>query len=182
MCFFWGVCLKKPSENYRFRIKREYGMSELERLHFKTEIGWLEVSGGNDGIHGIFFVEKPQEIITGSTLPILSACQKQLAEYFSGKRTVFNLKLAPEGTAFQHRVWRELLKIPCGVTASYRDIAVALGDKNNVRAVGNANGKNPISIVVPCHRVIGSSGKLIGYGGGLWRKEWLLRHEGSLLI
>ncbi len=157
-------------------------MIEKNISHFKTEIGWLEISGGDAGIHGIYFTDEPPEKIANSRHPYLSACQQQLMEYFRGERKSFDLKLAPDGTAFQLRVWRELLKIPCGVTASYRDIAVALGDKNNVRAVGNANGKNPISIVVPCHRVIGSSGKLIGYGGGLWRKEWLLRHEGCLLI
>ncbi len=157
-------------------------MIEKNVSHFKTKIGWLEISGSDDGIHGIFFIDEPAEKITDRTHPLLSVCQQQLAEYFRGKRKKFDLKLAPEGTEFQRRVWRELSKIPYGVTVAYRDIAVALGNKNNVRAVGNANGKNPVSIVVPCHRVIGSNGKLIGYGGGLWRKEWLLRHEGCLLI
>jgi methylated-DNA-[protein]-cysteine S-methyltransferase len=99
-------------------------------------------------------------------------------EYFEGSRKEFQLPLAPEGTDFQKRVWSELLNIPYGATCSYLDVARALGDANAIRAVGAANGRNPISIIIPCHRVIGADGSLTGYGGGLWRKEWLLRHEG----
>lgn len=106
----------------------------------------------------------------------------QLLEYFERRRTVFDVPLAPVGTPFQLRVWTELLAIPLGVTISYGELATRLGDRKASRAVGLANGRNPISIIVPCHRVIGANGQLTGYGGGLDRKEWLLRHEGALLL
>lgn len=106
----------------------------------------------------------------------------QLLEYFERRRTHFDLLLAPRGTPFQQRVWTALLEIPCGVTISYGELATRLGDPKASRAVGLANGRNPISIIVPCHRVIGANGNLTGYGGGLDRKEWLLRHEGALLL
>lgn len=110
----------------------------------------------------------------------LAEARRQLEEYFAGKRTTFDLPLAPTGTAFQQRVWKALREVPFGKTASYGDIARRIGNPKGVRAVGLANGRNPISIVVPCHRVIGSDGSLTGYGGGLDRKQWLLRHEGAL--
>ncbi|MBN1937224.1 MAG: methylated-DNA--[protein]-cysteine S-methyltransferase [Anaerolineae bacterium] len=114
-------------------------------------------------------------------MPVIEMALVQLDEYFSGVRRVFDLPLGLHGTEFQQRVWRQLLEIPYGQTASYAEVARALGNPQAVRAVGLANGKNPISIIVPCHRVIGSDGNLVGYGGGLWRKEWLLKHEGCLL-
>lgn len=101
----------------------------------------------------------------------------QLQAYFAGDLTRFELPLSAAGTAFQSGVWRALAEIPYGVTVSYKQIAERLGAPNAVRAVGLANGRNPISIIVPCHRVIGASGKLVGYGGGLPRKQWLLAHE-----
>jgi methylated-DNA-[protein]-cysteine S-methyltransferase len=114
--------------------------------------------------------------------PALEECLAQIDQYFQGTRQEFSLQLAPEGTDFQQQVWRELSKIPYGQTASYLDIARAIGNEQAVRAVGAANGQNPISIIIPCHRVIGSDGKLTGYGGGLWRKEWLLTHERDFSI
>ena len=104
---------------------------------------------------------------------------RQLNEYFSGKRKTFTIKLAPEGTPFQQRVWQALQSIPYGRTLSYGQIAKAIGQPKASRAVGAANGQNPVSIIVPCHRVIGSNGKLVGYGGGLTIKEALLDHESS---
>jgi len=101
----------------------------------------------------------------------------QIQEYFNGDRTEFNLKLSPKGTNFQKRVWDELTRIPFGQTQSYQQIANKLGDPKVVRAAASANGKNPISIIIPCHRVIGSDGSLTGYSGGLHRKKWLLEHE-----
>lgn len=109
-------------------------------------------------------------------------CFQQLDEYFAHRRQQFSLKLNPQGTAFQKRVWQHLLKIPFGKTTSYLEIAEALGARKALRAVGAANGRNPIPIIIPCHRVIGRDGDLIGFGGGIWRKEWLLRHEGVVLI
>jgi len=108
---------------------------------------------------------------------ILLAYRSQLDEYFRGKRKVFDLKLEPRGTAFQKKVWRQLLRIPYGETRSYKDIARDVGNNQAVRAVGMANARNPISIIIPCHRVIGIKGDLVGYGGELWRKQWLLDHE-----
>ena len=102
---------------------------------------------------------------------------KQFEEYFEGKRTQFDLKLAPKGTEFQKKVWSELQKIQFGKTMTYQQIANLLGNPKVIRAAASANGKNPISIIIPCHRVIGSDGSLMGYAGGLHRKKWLLEHE-----
>ncbi|MFW0754408.1 methylated-DNA--[protein]-cysteine S-methyltransferase [Pseudomonas sp. H11T01] len=107
---------------------------------------------------------------------------RQLDEYFEGKRECFDVRLAPQGTQFQKTVWRALLQIPFGRTWSYGELAMHIGNPKAVRAVGTANGANPISIIIPCHRVIGSNGTLIGYGGGLERKQMLLQLEGSWLI
>ncbi|MFY9153023.1 MAG: methylated-DNA--[protein]-cysteine S-methyltransferase [Prolixibacteraceae bacterium] len=108
---------------------------------------------------------------------VLLDCKDQLEDYFAGKLLNFNLPLHPEGTEFQIRVWAELMKIPYGETITYLELAERLGDPKAVRAVGTANGRNPIAIVIPCHRVIGAANKLTGYAGGLWRKQWLLAHE-----
>lgn len=107
----------------------------------------------------------------------LSRARRQLARYFAGELHEFDLPLAPQGTPFQQRVWSELLKIPYGETISYGELARRIGTPNGSRAVGLANGSNPIAIVIPCHRVIGSNGKLTGYGGGLEKKEWFLALE-----
>jgi methylated-DNA-[protein]-cysteine S-methyltransferase len=107
----------------------------------------------------------------------LQACVQQLTEYFEGKRTEFSLKLNPRGTPFQQTVWNALLEIPFGTTKTYKELTNSLGNPLAIRAVAAANGKNPLWIVVPCHRIIGSDGSLTGYAGGLWRKKWLLEHE-----
>ncbi|RPI76326.1 MAG: methylated-DNA--[protein]-cysteine S-methyltransferase [Desulfobacteraceae bacterium] len=101
----------------------------------------------------------------------------QLKEYFRGQRKEFDLPLNLRGTPFQKKAWRTLLKVPYGQTCSYRDLAIAVGKPKATRAIGGANHRNPIPIIVPCHRVIGAKGALTGYGGGLWRKQWLLEHE-----
>ena len=108
---------------------------------------------------------------------VLLKCEQQLEDYFSGRCMGFDLPLHPEGTEFQKKVWVELLKIPMGETITYSELAVRLGDPKLVRAVGTANGRNPIALVIPCHRVIGAGNKLTGYAGGLDRKLWLLEHE-----
>ena len=110
------------------------------------------------------------------------SAKTQLREYFAGERSSFHLDLIPDGTDFEQKVWELLLEIPQGATASYGSLAKKLGDGKASQAVGRANGKNPIAIVVPCHRVIGADNKLTGYAGGPERKEWLLKHEGALLI
>lgn len=112
-----------------------------------------------------------------STHPVLSAAIEQLAQYFDGTRTEFDLPLEPSGTEFQRRAWHELAQIPFGETITYGEQAVRMGDRNKMRAVGAANGKNPIPIVVPCHRVVGADGKLTGFAGGIDNKAWLLDHE-----
>lgn len=107
----------------------------------------------------------------------LRICKIQLDEYFAGSRKDFDLACTVHGTVFQKEVWNALTTIPYAKTASYKDIAVFIKREKAMRAVGNANHNNPISIIIPCHRVIGMSGKMVGYGGGIWRKEWLLAHE-----
>ena len=116
----------------------------------------------------------------GGDNPILQAAQQQLGEYFTGNRRQFDLPLAPHGTDFQCTVWRALAEIPYGSTISYAQLAQRLGNPNGTRAVGAANGRNPLPIVLPCHRVIGADGGLTGFGGGLPTKEFLLRLEGAL--
>lgn len=150
-------------------------MKKIFKAYYSSPIGMMEIAGTEDGISSIIFTD--DEVTTGMVPEILKDAYDQLDEYFKGKRKVFDLKLSPEGTEFQKRVWEELENIPFGETLSYKDIASRIGNIKAVRAVGNANGKNPISIVVPCHRVIGSSGDLTGYAGGLDRKAWLLKHE-----
>ncbi len=145
--------------------------------HFSSPIGTLEISGNEDGISQVLFLDEGPSIHESS--PILDECVKQLGEYFKNKRTEFDLRLNPSGTDFQKTVWEELQKIPHGKTISYMDLAKRLGDPKVIRAGGTANGKNPIAIIIPCHRVIGSDGSLTGYAGGLKRKQWLLEHESS---
>ena len=148
---------------------------------YQSEIGLIEIIGTETAITSLNFVD---DDCTDSTAvhPTLEECVSQLDGYFQGTRREFELELAPAGTPFQQQVWQELLKVPFGQTVSYLDIARAIGNEKAVRAVGSANGQNPISIIIPCHRVIGSDGKLTGYGGGLWRKEWLLDHERRFTI
>jgi methylated-DNA-[protein]-cysteine S-methyltransferase len=152
---------------------------ELQTAYYTSPIGILEIRGDDDGIVSVLFVEKDDDQTT-KIHPVLKECIYQLDEYFTGIRKEFGLKLNPQGSEFQKKVWNHLLDVPFGKTKSYLDISKKLGDANATRAVGNANGRNPISIIVPCHRVIGTNGKLTGYAGGLWRKEWLLKHEGSI--
>ena len=154
---------------------------ELHKAYYSSPIGTLEITGNEDGVVSILFKDEeaePSKKIHDSLKEVLY----QLDEYFTGIRKEFGLKVNPAGTEFQKRVWKELNTIPFGKTNSYLDVSLLLGDENATRAVGNANGKNPISIVCPCHRVIGSNGKLTGYAGGLWRKEWLLNHEKGVIF
>ena len=112
-----------------------------------------------------------------SSHPVLAAAVEQLTQYFDGTRTEFDLPIEPTGTAFQRAAWNQLVQIPFGETITYGEQAIRMGDRNKMRAVGAANGKNPIPIVVPCHRVVGADGKLTGFAGGLDNKAWLLDHE-----
>jgi methylated-DNA-[protein]-cysteine S-methyltransferase len=155
-------------------------MKETFTAHYRSEIGLIRVTGRDDGITAVDFVEG--EARTDARIPgCLEECIGQLDEYFRGKRTTFAIPLKPQGTPFQQKVWAALAGIPFGKTVSYRDVASAVGHAKAFRAVGGANHRNPIAVIIPCHRVIGADGKLTGYGGGLWRKEWLLAHERDVL-
>ena len=152
-----------------------------------TPVGRLLIAGDENGLRYISFAKShysapvitPEEDWVVSEKPLKEAV-KQLKAYFSGKLQHFDLPLAPEGTEFQQKVWKALRNIKFGTTASYGDIAAQIGNPAASRAVGMANGRNPISIIVPCHRIIGSNGKLVGYGGGLSHKETLLKLERSI--
>ncbi len=148
----------------------------MEHAIIATPIGLLELKASSDGLSSVLFIEK--DALPTTIIPkVLDDAVAQLLEYFAGERTTFSLKLNPSGTDFQRRVWRELEAIPFGKTTSYLAMAKQLGDPKVIRAAASANGKNPISIIIPCHRVIGSDGSLTGYAGGLHRKKWLLEHE-----
>lgn len=148
----------------------------METCIIKTPLGYTKIVGDSDGISSITVLNTEENVT--NIIPLeLEDCVIQLQEYFDGNRKQFDLKLNPEGTDFQKTVWDALVKIPYGKTTSYLDLSKHLGDIKAIRAVANANGKNPLWIVVPCHRVIGTDGKLTGYAGGLHRKQWLLEHE-----
>lgn len=142
-----------------------------------SPLGPISITTNGEAITFVMFLEDRAAEKATSADPLLLECVRQLEAYFAGSLTQFDLPLAPEGTAFQKKVWAELQKVPFGRTASYGDLAHRLGDPNLTRAVGTANGSNPIAIIIPCHRIIGADGSLTGYAGGLWRKQWLLRHE-----
>lgn len=142
----------------------------------KTPLGFTEITGDENGISKIHVLNEEVEISVSIPKELKKAVL-QLEEYFNGKRTEFNFKLNPSGTEFQKKVWQELLQISFGKTCSYLELSKKLGDVKAIRAVASANGKNPLWIVIPCHRVIGTDGSLTGYAGGLWRKKWLLEHE-----
>jgi methylated-DNA-[protein]-cysteine S-methyltransferase len=152
-------------------------------MYYQSPIGLLKINIQNGFINEINFCDKGDEkIITEEVLyindqNILEKCRYQFDEYFSGKSTHFDFPIRQEGTPFQQKVWNELLNIPFGKTISYLQLSQRIGNVKSIRAAGTANGRNNLSIVVPCHRVIGSNGSLTGYAGGLWRKQWLLEHE-----
>lgn len=151
-------------------------MESSQTAYYKTPIGTAKIVGDVHGIHAITVLD--EAIKTSTTIPeCLQDCIQQLDEYFQGTRTQFDLKLNPQGTDFQKRVWKELLNVSFGKTRNYLEQSKKLGDPKAIRAVASANGKNPIWIVIPCHRIIGSDGSLTGYAGGIWRKKWLLAHE-----
>lgn len=150
-------------------------MSAIETVTIPTPLGFAKISGNSEGIQSVCIMEEGEA--TAEIPTILLEVVQQLSEYFEGNRTEFQLKLNPKGTEFQQKVWNALLQIPFGKTISYQQLSLQLGDHKAIRAVASANGKNPLWIIIPCHRVIGSNGALTGYAGGLWRKKWLLTHE-----
>ena len=147
----------------------------METVRIKTPLGIAEIIGDVNGIAKIAVID--DGIISESIPIVLQQAVQQLQDYFDFKRTDFTFKLNPKGTYFQQKVWKGLLDIPFGKTRTYLEQSKFLGDPKAIRAVASANGKNPLWIVVPCHRVIGTDGSLTGYAGGLWRKKWLLEHE-----
>ncbi len=143
---------------------------------YNSPAGWLEIKSSDNNIQEINFVEKARDNSLHEPL-VMKQCLEQLKEYFSGQRKIFDVAVLPAGTNFQLRVWDELKNIPFGNTLSYLELARKIGDEKSIRAAAHANGLNPIAIIIPCHRIIGSDGSLTGYAGGLMRKQWLLDHE-----
>jgi methylated-DNA-[protein]-cysteine S-methyltransferase len=154
-------------------------LAEIFTTYYHSPVGQLKISGTADYISEITFhdVTQKSDGKKKHLPPLLIQCLEQLIHYFNGELRVFNLPINQEGTPFQKTVWNELAAIPYGRTISYLELAIKTGDPKATRAVANANGKNNVAIIIPCHRVIGSNGELTGYAGGLWRKKWLLELE-----
>ena len=154
-------------------------MAEEYTIYYHSPVGQLKITGTENFITEVAFHDRSKKPEGNKKVlpPLLINCTEQLIQYFNGQRRQFELPLNQEGTPFQLGVWNELIAIPYAKTISYLDLARRTGDTKATRAVANANGKNNIAIIVPCHRVIGSNKELVGYGGGLWRKKWLLDHE-----
>jgi len=148
----------------------------MKEVVINTPLGHSKIAGNEKGISSIVVLDNDTPLSTAIPED-LKDCVNQITQYFRGTRKEFDLKLNPEGTEFQKRVWNELINIPYGKTMSYLELSKRIGDTKAIRAVANANGQNPIWIIIPCHRVIGSDGSLTGYAGGLHRKKWLLDHE-----
>ena len=154
----------------------------LYSTYYHSPVGLLKISGTDDYISEVSFHDTSQkpEGTKKHLPPLLINCIEQLIQYFNGQRRQFELPIHQQGTPFQKEVWNELVSIPFGKTISYIELARRTGDTKASRAVASANGKNEVAIIVPCHRVIGANKDLIGYGGGLWRKKWLLEHEAKV--
>lgn len=150
----------------------------MQECFIKTPLGIAQIKGDSKGISMVSILSSEKH--TSKIIPKpLQECVNQLQEYFEGTRKEFNLKLNLIGTEFQKKIWTLLLKIPFGKTISYLELSKRYGNVKAIRAVANAIGKNPLLIIIPCHRIIGSDGSLTGYAGGLLRKEWLINHENS---
>ncbi len=157
-------------------------MSAMYSTYYHSPVGLLKISGTDNFISEVTFHDTSQKAEGNKKHlpPMLINCVEQLIQYFNGQRRIFELPLNQPGTTFQQGVWSELLLIPYGRTISYLELARKTGDTKATRAVANANGKNTVAIIIPCHRVIGSTGELTGYAGGLWRKKWLLELEAKV--
>jgi methylated-DNA-[protein]-cysteine S-methyltransferase len=174
-----------------YLIQRESPRMSALQMTIESPVGDLLLTARDEGLTGVWFEEHrrgrpdPQASLltdssTGDAAETLRATARQLAEYFAGDRSQFSIPLAAQGTPFQLQVWNALRGIPFGDAISYAELAARLGKPKAIRAVGGANARNPLSILVPCHRVIGAGGALTGFGGGMERKRWLLEHEGAL--
>jgi len=154
-------------------------MKSFQRAFLRTPIGFIELTGSEKGVRSLYFLDFKVRI---PRIPHeLQSAVEQLHEYFIGERKDFTVDLDLEGSAFQLKVWNETIKIPYGSTITYHELARKIGNANAFRAVGGANAANPVSIIIPCHRVLGTNGHLVGYAGGLKRKKWLLEHEHAFL-
>ena len=142
--------------------------------NYETPLGKMEITASDDVVLSIYFVDQTRPVQANA---VTDLAKSQMLEYFNGQREQFDMPIAPQGTDFQQRVWRALATVDYGDTCSYSDIANRINSPKAVRAVGSANGKNPMTIVVPCHRIIGNNGSLTGYASGIERKAWLLNHE-----
>jgi methylated-DNA-[protein]-cysteine S-methyltransferase len=160
---------------------------DITTTYYKSPLGLLRIGGSDTHISEIIFIDRLSDEeyqsanLQGPVTPIVIQCIEQLIQYFQGQRRVFDFPIDQEGTEFQLSVWNELMAIPFGKTISYLELSRRLGDTKAIRAAAAANGRNNVVIVVPCHRVIGSKQDLVGYGGGLWRKKWLLDHETKIM-
>jgi len=155
---------------------------EIYTTYYNSPLGEIEISATEKHITSMMFKDAEKRpspsLMSSDSIPeVLGNAIIQLNEYFQGTRKTFDLPFSQDGTDFQQTVWNELLRIPFGENISYEELAFRLGDKNKIRAAASANGLNKLNIIIPCHRVIGKNGKLVGYGGDLWRKKWLINHE-----
>lgn len=160
-------------------------MSDSFTTYYQSPVGLLRISGTEHYISEVSFIDTADNLLPDDALhktlpPMAIQAIEQLIQYFHGNRRVFDMPISQEGTTFQLKVWNELMNIPFGKTISYLEMSRRLGDPKVIRAAASANGKNHVVIIVPCHRVIGSKNDLVGYGGGLWRKKWLLEHENKI--
>jgi methylated-DNA-[protein]-cysteine S-methyltransferase len=165
----------------KFVISKRQDFSEGVAFDYlETPLGLMEICSFENAISSLDFISGPR--FKENHTDLHKVARKQISQYFKGNLREFDLPIMLNGSEFQLAVWKQMLSIPYGNTVSYQEIANAIGKPKSARAVGGASGRNPISIIVPCHRVIGTNGKLTGYGGGIWRKERLLALEGRYLI
>lgn len=146
----------------------------------ESPVGIIEIQGTATHVHHVHFLHRDAEVKSGVETDVTRICAAQLREYFEGNRKVFDVPMQQDGTDFMQQTWQQVSAIPFGKTATYLDLSKTMGDENLTRAVGTANGKNQLAILVPCHRIIGTNGKLTGYAWGLHRKQWLLDHEAKI--
>jgi methylated-DNA-[protein]-cysteine S-methyltransferase len=160
-------------------------MGESFSTYYQSPVGLLKIEGTDQYISHILFIDNiqhpPSDHHKKKMPAVIIQCIEQLIQYFQGQRRIFDFPINQDGTEFQKKVWNKLIGIPFGKTISYLELSRRLGDTKVIRAAASANGKNNIVIVVPCHRVIGSKNDLVGYGGGIWRKRWLLEHEAKIM-
>jgi len=176
--------VNRATSDLTYNLQEEgTSLSKGYTTYIKSPLGPLQVKSKEEGLTAIKYCDNdPPELSDGNQNPILKKTVNQLKEYFEGERKSFDIPLLLKGTHFQQTVWEQLQQIPYGQTITYGELAKRLGDPQKARAVAGANGLNPIPIIIPCHRVIGSDDQLTGYSGGIERKQYLLQLEGALLL